>query len=51
VEACEASTSTWKGEIGTNTDAQKPFERLSYHPQFATMVAEIRRFLDTDTAR
>jgi esterase/lipase len=43
--ACMATQDTWKGEIGSNSDSQKPFQRLTYHPQFEDMVNAISSFM------
>ena len=44
-QACVDSNDNWKGEIGTNNKAQKPFQRLSYHPRFDDMMAAISAFM------
>lgn len=44
-QACLQSSDTWKGEIGSNTAAQKPFQRLTYNPRFDDMMQAVLGFV------
>lgn len=43
--ACLQSPNPWKGEIGTNTTSQKPFQRLTFNPRFGDMMQAIGGYL------
>lgn len=45
-QACLQTTDTWKGEIGTQSANQKPFQRLTYHPRFDEMMHTVLIFIE-----
>ncbi len=45
-QACLQTTDTWKGEIGTRSANQKPFQRLTYHPRFDEMMHTVLTFIE-----